>query len=70
MDKSRRPKPTTIRPMTAPLEKATLKALFKLLRAAWAVRALAFVATIMPINPDSPEKNPPLKNANGTNTTR
>ena len=36
---SRRPRPTTVKPMTAPEEKATLRPLFRLSLAAWAVRA-------------------------------
>ena len=57
-------------PITAPLENATFNAPFKLVLAALAVRALERVATAIPINPQSPEKNPPLKNANGTNIIR
>jgi len=43
------PRPTTLRPITAPPEKAIDKALFiPLSLAALAVRTLAFVATVMP----------------------
>ena len=36
------------------------------LRAACAVRALAWVAVFIPMNPQRPEKNPPVRKANGT----
>ena len=63
---SNRPSPTTTSPMTAPLLKATLSPLFRELRAALAVRAEAYVAVFMPRYPESPEKNPPVRKATGT----
>ena len=45
--------------MTAPPEKATDKALLRLVRAAWVVRTLALVATRMPKIPESPEQKAP-----------
>ena len=66
IDKSSKPNPTTTKPITAPAENAILKPLFRLSLAAKAVRLLAIVAVFIPINPDSAEKNPPVKNANGT----
>ena len=42
------PRPTTLKPMTAPPEKAICRASLRLLRAAAAVRTLAAVATRMP----------------------
>ena len=70
MLKSKRPKPTTVRPITLPAEKATLRAAFKLFFAAAVVRFYALTAIDIPIKPERPEKNPPLKKANGTNMTR
>ena len=67
---SKRPKPTTVRPITVPLENATFRPLFKLFWAPLAVLELAYVAIFIPINPESPEKNPPDTNANGTNHVR
>ena len=49
MDKSIKPIPTTVRPITAPLEKAIRNPLFKLCVQAWVVRAEDFVATTIPI---------------------
>ena len=63
--KSRRPKPTTVNPITEPAENATLSPLFRFRDAPWAVRQLAMVAVRMPINPDRPEKKPPVRNAKG-----
>ena len=34
------------------------------------MRAFAAVAIFMPIKPDRPEKNPPVRKANGTNMVR
>ena len=65
-DMSNKPKPTTISPITAPERKAILSPLFREVRAALAVRAEASVAVFMPMYPDRPEKNPPVKNAIGT----
>ena len=70
MTKSNKPKPTTVKPITLPAEKATLKAEFRLVRAAEVVRLEALVAIVIPINPDKPEKKPPLKKAKGTKITR
>ena len=52
--------------MTEPAENATLSPLFRPERQAFAVRAFAAVAIFMPTKPESPEKNPPVTNANGT----
>ena len=70
MLRSSRPRPTTARPMTAPLEKATLSPPFRLFFAAVVVLAFEFVATVMPMKPAKPEKNPPVRNANGVNIVR
>ncbi len=45
------PSPTTVKPITEPEEKATLRPWFRLSLAAWAVRALALVAIFMPTRP-------------------
>ena len=66
MDRSSKPSPTTVKPITPPDENATRSPLFKLWLAAYAVRALEDVAMLIPINPDIPEKNPPVIKANGT----
>ena len=63
--RSKSPRPTTVNPMTDPAENATLRPLFRLSEAPWAVRQLAMVAVLMPMNPDSPEKNPPVRKAKG-----
>ena len=55
----------TISPITAPLLKATFNALFSDSWAWLVVRAEARVAVVIPINPASPEKNPPVRKANG-----
>ena len=60
------PRPTTTNPMTAPLRNAMRKPLFSPSRAAFAVRAEAYVAVFMPKKPDNPEKNPPVRKATGT----
>ena len=65
-DISKRPRPTTTSPITAPLLKATFNPLFNDSRAAFAVRADAYVAVFIPKKPDNPEKKPPVKNAIGT----
>ncbi len=70
MLRSSRLRPTTINPITVPLEKATLKPWFKLLLAANAVLELARVATSIPMNPARAEKNPPVRKANGVNIVR
>ena len=56
---SSRPRPTTVKPITEPAEKATRQAL--------AVRQLALVAIRIPTKPLRPEKKPPVRNAKGTN---
>ena len=60
------PKPTTVSPITAPDRKAIFRPALSELRAAFAVRAEAAVAVFIPINPANPEKNPPVRKANGT----
>ena len=62
MLKSKRPKPTTVKPITAPLENATRSPEFKLFIAAAAVRLEDWVAIVIPIKPESPEKKPLWKN--------
>ena len=42
-------RPATPRPITEPPVNDTLNALLRLVRAAWVVRTLAFVATLIPI---------------------
>ena len=66
MDRSSSPSPTTTMPMTVPAEKATRRPPFRLCLAAQAVRALARVATLIPMKPARPEKIPPVRKANGT----
>ena len=44
-------RPTTVKPMTAPEEKATFRPRFRLSWAALAVRALELVAIFMPMKP-------------------
>src|SRR5690606_10229147 len=61
-----RPRPTTIRPITAPLWKATRRPSSRLFWAALAVLLLAMVAVVIPINPAKPEQKPPVKKARGT----
>ena len=63
---SSRPRPTTVRPMTAPLRKAILRPALRLRMVALAVRALAYVAVFMPTKPARPLKKPPVRKANGT----
>ena len=65
MVKSRSPSPTTVNPITDPAENATFSPLFRLWEAPSAVLQFAIVAVRIPINPDKPEKKPPVKNANG-----
>ena len=65
---SRSPSPTTTSPITAPDLKATLSPPFNDFLDAFAVLADAYVAVFIPINPASPEKNPPVRNANGTHS--
>ena len=67
---SSRPRPTTVKPMTVPAEKATFSPEFRLSRQALAVRALEAVAIFIPTKPLSPEKKPPVTKAKGTNQVR
>ena len=64
---SSRPRPTTVKPITEPAEKATRRPRFRPSRQALAVRQLALVAIRIPTKPLRPEKNPPVRNAKGTN---
>ena len=61
------PRPTTVKPMTAPEENATRRPRFRLSEAAWAVRALELVAIFMPIRPASMDQIPPVRKAKGVN---
>ncbi len=61
------PRPTTVKPITEPEEKATRRPLFRLSEAACAVRALELVAIFMPMKPASMEKMPPVTKAKGVN---
>ena len=67
MVRSSRPRPTTVKPMTVPASKATRRPELRLLEAALAVRQLAMVAVRMPTKPARPEKNAPVRKANGVN---
>ena len=67
MEMSSRPRPTTVKPMTEPEEKATRRPRFRLSEAAWAVRALALVAIFMPTKPASMDQMPPVRKAKGVN---
>ena len=64
---SKRPRPTTVSPITAPDENAILSPLLSDSLAPLAVLEFAYVAIFIPINPERPEKKPPVINANGTN---
>ncbi len=55
-------------PITVPAENATFRPSLRPCLAAAAVRQLARVATDIPMNPERPEKKPPVMKANGTNT--
>jgi len=55
----RRPNPTTHIPITEPEEKATVKASLMLLEAAWVVRQLLRVATLIPTKPAPTEQIAP-----------
>ncbi len=59
-------RPTTTNPITAPERNATVNPLLSDRLTAFAVRAEACVAVFIPKYPASPEKNPPVKKANGT----
>ena len=63
---SSKPRPTTTRPITAPLRKAMRKPPLSDVRAACAVRAEAAVAVFIPRKPANPEKKPPVRKATGT----
>jgi hypothetical protein len=63
MAMSMRPNPTTTRPMTAPLRKATTSPSLSDLRAPAAVRCEALVAVFIPNHPHRPLKNPPVRKA-------
>ena len=67
MEMSSMPRPTTVKPMTEPEEKATRRPLFRLSEAAWAVRALELVAIFMPMKPASMDQMPPVRKAKGVN---
>ena len=58
-------RPTTLMPITAPPEKATIRAGLRPLRAALVVRTLAAVATRMPKKPASPEQTAPTTKDDG-----
>ena len=64
-DRSKSPRPTTVKPMTLPAEKATRRPRFRLSEAALAVRQLAMVAVFMPMKPARPLKKPPVTKAKG-----
>ena len=64
---SSKPRPTTVKPITEPAEKATRRPRFRPSRQALAVRQLALVAIRIPTKPLRPEKKPPVRNAKGTN---
>ena len=64
---SRSPRPTTVKPMTLPAEKAMRRPRLSPSCAAAAVRQLARVAMVMPMKPERPEKKPPVTKAKGTN---
>ena len=57
--KPKRPSPTTVKPITAPPEKAILKALFSDFLAASVVLELDFVETYMPTKPAVAEQAAP-----------
>merc|ERR1712000_182923 len=60
METPKRPSPTTQNPITAPPEKATRRAALRpSLSAAWVVRVLASVATIIPTQPAVADKRAP-----------
>ena len=67
MDISKRPRPTTVKPITDPAEKAILSPRLSPSLHALAVLALDAVAIFIPTKPERPEKNPPVTNAKGTN---
>lgn len=56
-----RPTETTVRPITLPEVKLTVKAAFRPLSAAMAVRVLEYTAIIIPTNPQKAEVDAPAK---------
>ncbi|MBA7671131.1 hypothetical protein ES703_79282 [subsurface metagenome] len=60
IDSPSKPKPTTQKPITAPLEKAIFSPLAQLLMAALAVLALARVAMLIPRKPAKAEVKVPM----------
>ena len=70
MLRSKRPRPTTTNPITAPLLKATRSPLLRLDLAALAVLEFAAVAIFMPRKPERPENKPPVRKAKGTKGVR
>ncbi len=56
-------RPATPSPITEPPVKETLRALARLVFAAWAVRTLALVAMFMPIQPAKAERKAPMTKA-------
>ena len=67
---SSRPSATTVKPITEPAEKATLRPLFRLSEAACVVLAFAWVAIFMPMKPASIDHTPPVRKAKGVNLER
>ena len=61
-ESTRRPRPASVKPMTAPARNAVMNAGAMPLRASRAVRALANVAIFIPRNPDRIEVAAPMKN--------
>ena len=64
------PRATTVRPITAPLEKATRRALERLVLAACVVRTAAPVAVRIPTHPALADSNAPTRNAIAVNPER
>ena len=62
----RRPRPTTVIPITAPEENETRSAELRLFVAPVTVREFAAVAIFIPMKPASAENTPPTMNAIGT----
>src|SRR5690348_12042802 len=59
-------RPATPIPITEPPAKETLRALARLVLAAWVVRTLALVAIRIPIYPAVAERTAPIQNATAT----
>ena len=70
IDRSKRPNPITVNPITDPAANATLSPLLRPFDAAFAVRQFAIVAVLIPMKPAKPEKKPPVKKANGVKKLR